>query len=214
MIWLAWLIIMFVNAIIITTIVDIVLMGSFTLKFSKKCAIPQVMISKDNRIDMQKGNQCSGYSTAYILRHYGIPANGDEVYEKMSNKMANGYVYPKEIKRMFEKYGFCVKYCVGNLHALKREVSKGNPVIVFIKVRRDKNWLHYVPVVGYDEEHVFLAESLAELVNCNEEVYYNRKISKKDFLRLWNTSMLKMPLYTHTFYVIEKKSQVGKLQSK
>ena len=213
MIWLVWLIILFVNAIIITTVVDIVLMGSFTLKFSKKCAITQFMVSKDNRIDMQKGNQCSGYSTAYILRHYDIPANGEEIYEKMPNKMANGYVYPKEIKRMLEKYGFCVKYCVGNLHALKREVAKGNPVIVFIKVRSDKNWLHYVPVVGYDEEHIFLAESLAELVNCNEEVYYNRKISKKDFLRLWNTSMLKMPLYTHTFYVIEKTSKIVRRDS-
>lgn len=105
---------------------------------------------------------------------------------------------------MFEEYEFYVTYCVGNLNALKREVCKGNPVIVFIKVRRDKKWLHFVPVVGYDKEHIFLAESLAEFVNCNEKVY-NRTISQKDFLRLWNTSMLKMPLYTHTFYVIEKK---------
>ena len=61
-----------------------------------------------------------------------------------------------------------------------------------------------MPVVGYDENHIFLAESLAECVNCNEKAY-NRKLSNKDFLALWNTSMIKMPLYTHTFYVIEKK---------
>lgn len=195
---------MFVNTLIITTIVDIFLMGSFSFQFSGKCSIPQFMVCKDNRIDIQKENECSGYSTAYLLRHYDIPANGEDVYRKMPNKMANGYVYPKEIKRMLERYGFHVKYCVGNLNALKKEVCKGAPVIVFIKVRRDKNWLHYVPVVGYDEDNIFLAESLAEVVNCNEKVY-NRKISIKNFLALWNTAMLKMPLYAHTFYVIEKK---------
>ena len=70
MIWL--IIATFVNALIITTIVDIVLMGSFTLKLSGKCSISQFVVHKDNRIDMQKGNECSGYSTAYILRHYDI----------------------------------------------------------------------------------------------------------------------------------------------
>ncbi len=138
------------------------------------------------------------------MRHYNILADGGEIYKKLPNKMANGYVYLKEVKGMFEKYGFNVKYCVRNLNSLRNEVSKGNPVIVFIKVRKDKKWLHYVPVVGYDEDNIFMAESLAELVNCNEKVY-NRKISNEDFKKLWNTSMLKMPLYTHTFYSIDKK---------
>ena len=39
-------------------------------------------------------------------------------------------------------------------------MQKGNPVIVMIRVQKDKDWLHYVPVVGFDEEHVFLAESV------------------------------------------------------
>lgn len=162
------------------------------------------MITKENRIDTQTGNSCSGYSIAYILRHYDISAYGNEIYSKLPNKMKNGYVYPKEVKRMLEKFGFNVKYCVGNLHSLRNEVSKGNPVIVFIKVRKDKNWLHYVPVVGYDEDNIFLAESLGELVNCNENTH-NRKISNEDFKILWNTSMLKSPLYTYTFYSINRK---------
>lgn len=193
-----------INTFIIITIADIFLMGCFILKFSRKSSISRFMVPKENRIDMQKENACSGYSTAYILRHYDIWVDGEDIYMKMYNKMSNGYVYPKEIKRMFEKYGFYVKYCAGNLNALKNEVSKGNPVIVFIKVRKDKKWLHYVPVVGYDENSLFMAESLAELVNCNEKTY-NRKISNEDFEALWNTSMLKMPLYTHTFYVIDKE---------
>lgn len=180
-----------------------VLMGSFRLKFSKKCRKSSFMISKENNIDIQTGNSCSGYSAAYLLRHHGIPVNGEEIYAQLPKKKNDGCVYPKEVKRILEKYGFHAKYCAGNFHALRNEVSKGNPVIVFMKVKKEKNWLHYVPVVGYDENHIFIAESFAELVNCSENTY-NRKISNKDFKTLWNTSMLKMPLYTHTFFRVEK----------
>ena len=203
--WLVWLVIgTFINTFIIINIVDIILMGSFKLKFSNKSKNSSFMIAKENRIDAQEGNSCSGYAIAYILRHYGISAHGNEIYSKLPHKMKNGYVYPKEVKRMLEKFGFHVKYCAGNLHALRNEVSKGNPVIVFMKVRKDKDWLHYVPVVGYDEDNIFMAESLAELVNCNENTH-NRKVCIEDFKRLWNTSMLKMPLYTHTFFIINRK---------
>ncbi|MCI9080105.1 MAG: peptidase [Lachnospiraceae bacterium] len=200
--WLVWQIIgIFVNSFIIISIVDIILMGNFKLKFSKKSKKSFFMIMRENCIDIQAGNTCSGYAIAYILRHYGISVKGDEIYAKLPNKMNNGCVYPKEVKRMLEKYGFYVKYCVGNLHALRNEVSKGTPVIVLIKTRKDKNWLHYVPVVGYDENNIFIAESFAELVNCNENSC-NRKIHNEEFKKLWNTSMLKMPLYTHTFFSI------------
>ena len=204
--WFSWyLMCTLINTFIIITIVDVVLMGPLMLTFSRKSRISRFMVLKENRIDMQSGNSCSGYAAAYVLRHYDIPADGDDIYVKMPDKMANGYVYPKEIRRMFERYGFHVKYCAGNLNALKNEVSKGNPVIVLIKVRKGKKWLHYVPVVGYDEDNFFLAESFAELVNCSEKAY-SRKVSNRDFKALWNTSMLKMPLYTHTFYRISSKT--------
>lgn len=204
--WLIWYVICtLINTFIIITIVDVILMGPLMFIFSKKNRISRFMVHKENRIDIQSGNSCAGYATAYVLRHYDIPADGDDIYMKMPDKMANGYVYPKEIKRMFEKYGFHVKYCAGNLNALKNEVSKGNPVIVLIKVRKGKKWLHYVPVVGYDEDSFYLAESFAESVNCGEKTY-NRKVSNRDFKALWNTSLLKMPLYTHTFYRISGKT--------
>lgn len=200
--WIIWLAIgTFINTFIIITIVDVVLMDPLMPRISRRNHCCSFMVRKENRIDIQKGNSCSGYAIAYVLRHHDIAADGDDIYTKLPDKMANGYVYPKKVKKMFEEYGFHVAYCAGNLNALKNEVSKGNPVIVFIKVRRDRKWLHYVPVVGYDEENIFLAESLEELVNCSEETY-NRKISNGDFKALWNTSMLKMPLYTHTFYTV------------
>lgn len=69
-----------------------------------------------------------------------------------------------------------------------------------IKIRPDKNWLHYVSVVGYDGQNIFAAESLAELSNCNEP-HYNRRIPAKEFKKLWNTAMPKnAAVCEHVFY--------------
>jgi len=99
--WLVWLVIgTFINTFVIINIVDIILMGNFKLKFSNKSKKTSFMIIKENRIDAQEGNSCSGYSIAYILRHYGISAYGNEIYSKLPDKMKNGYVYPKEVKSL------------------------------------------------------------------------------------------------------------------
>ena len=121
----------------------------------------------------------------------------------MPYKMKDGCVYPKGLPKVLQEYGLCAKYYSGNLKALQNEICKGTPVIVVIRVRTDKNWLHYIPVVGFDDRYIFVAESLPELVNCNCK-YYNRRIEKKFFLQLWNTAMSKQPLFRNTFYVVTK----------
>lgn len=190
-----------VNSVIITTIIDSFLMGALHFHFSVKCRKKEVVITKANRIDMQNGYECSAFSSAYVLRHWDIEEHGDALYKVIPNKMKDGCVYPRGIRNLLSQYGFQVKYFAGNIAALKNEVSKGNPVIVMIRVRTDKNWLHYVPVVGYDEQYIFIAESLENFVNSDEQ-YYNRKISVKEFKKLWNTSMLKMPFYRNTYITI------------
>lgn len=198
----AWIIFSYL---VITTIVDIALMGGLHFRMTNSSCKEEYFIAKQNRIDIQAGFMCSGYSSAYVLRYLGIAADGKQTYEDMPNKMRSGYTYPKGIKNLFQSYGFRVTYCSGNLKVLKRELNKGIPVIVMIRVEPKRNWLHYVPVVGYDKGYIYLAESLSELVNCDNAIY-NRKVKNRDFLRLWNTAMLKQPLYKNTYYAIEKKS--------
>ena len=77
-------------------------------------------------------------------------------------------IHPRGILSLLSRYGFKVKYCAGNIAALKNEVSKENPVIVMIRIQTNKNWLHYVLVVGYDEQYTFIAELLVDFVNSNE----------------------------------------------
>lgn len=115
----------------------------------------------------------------------------------------------KGIADLFKEKGFNVCYHSGNWNTLKHDLeNSGNPIIVMIRIQKDKNYLHYVPVVGFDENNIFIAESLAELVNDNNELY-NRKIGNKEFLKLWNTSMLRQPLYKNTYFVISNKWYIG-----
>lgn len=152
---IAWIICSFIiNYLLITIIVDICLMGKLSLQHAPRVSEEKIVIKEKNRIDIQTGFQCSAYAAAYILRHYGIPADGKELYPIMPNKMKAGYVYPKGLQCLLKSYGFEATYCRGNFNHLKYEISQGNPVIVMILVQKNKNWLHYVPVVGYDEKYM------------------------------------------------------------
>lgn len=201
---LIYLFISLINYIIITTVVDGILMGVPHLRFSLKSNKNKFIIDKTNSIDLQHGNKCSAFAAAYVLRHFDTQENGNSLYEIIPDKMKDGTVYPKGILKLLPRYGCKVRYCIGNITALKNEVCKGNPVIVLIRTQRDKNLLHFVPVVGYDEQYIFIAESLEKLVNCKEQ-YYNRKIAVEEFKKLWNTSMVKMPLYRNTYITAYKK---------
>lgn len=184
---------------LIILIADLCIMGAPLLILARKARIPEYLISTPNRIDAQEGLQCAGYSSAYLLRHFGQRAQGAELYAFAPCKQADG-VTPRGLRKLLISRGMCVSYRMGNLNALKNTVAQGAPVIVIIKVRPDKPWLHYVPVVGYDKEHIYLAESLAEYANASHPAY-NRVLDNTQFLRLWNTAAFKMPLHRHIFFV-------------
>lgn len=79
------------------TIVDAYLMGIATPYYSFKNDGYQFLLEDSTRIDFQTGFKCSAYSSAYIMRHWGIDVAGDSLYDIMPNKMDDGYVYPKGI---------------------------------------------------------------------------------------------------------------------
>lgn len=195
------LFIIILQTVIFITMADCLLMGILHPCFAKKCYPPCFLISRANRIDLQSGAECSAYAAAFVLRHFGREASGAELYEEIPCRRKDGSVYPKGVKKLLSRQGMKAVYCTGNLNALKREISNGRPPIVFIRTYPGKKWLHYVPVVGYDEFHFFLADSLPQLANSSENGY-NRKVSNEEFRKLWNTSMWKMPLYRHTFFSV------------
>ena len=150
-----WIISSFLNYLIIATILDGIFMGFPIPQFSKNNYPPKYLIKKENRIDIQTKFKCAAYSSAYVMRYFGMEANGDDLYKVIPNKMKNGYVYPKGILKLMQQKGFSCSYRKGNIAQLKQSISKGAPVIVHIKIYNNQKWLHFVPVVGYDEENFY-----------------------------------------------------------
>lgn len=169
---------------------------------------------EDNYIDFQTGLECSAFSSAYVLRHFGESADGMKLYENFPEKMADGGVMPQGILTLFESRGYVAEYCQdGTIDDLKAEVSKGVPVIVFIHVSEpytNPHYTHYVPMVGYDDDYIYLAESLSYLANCKDEteVPYNRKVEISKFEKLWSNID---GMWDHPYYVIaqDRKRSYG-----
>lgn len=186
------------------TLVDAHLMGLATPEFDFHVEKENYMLPVAVRVDMQTDFKCSAFSCAYVMRHWGNEAYGDSIYGEIPYKMADGYVYPKGILSYLRDNGYEVGYHIGNLAALKNEIYGGHPAIVMIRIRPDRDWLHYVPVVGYTTDSIYVAESISEL--CNSYGHsHTRSIATAEFERLWNTSAFRMPLYRNTFITAHRR---------
>ncbi|GKU30176.1 C39 family peptidase [Clostridium folliculivorans] len=153
-----------------------------------------------NRICIQNNNECAAFSSAFVLRHFGIEADGNELYKNYPKKLLDGTISPKGIIKYFKRNNYNASFFKGNINTLKKQISNGTPIITLVKVFPDKRYLHYVPVVGYDEEYIYLADSLKFTTNCNKR-NYNRKISINDFETIWRTWV---PFYKNTYIVVCK----------
>lgn len=154
----------------------------------------QYMITSENYFDYQPHYECSGYSSAYVLRSLGEDANGLELYNDISNKNNDGTVEPKNLVGFLSEKGYSVKLCSGTMLQLKHEISKGIPVIVFVRTSPKESYYHYLPIVGYDEENIYAAESLQYKTNAENE-HYNRIIGNSDFEMMWETGVFRKNTY-------------------
>lgn len=202
MTYLFWIVVFIINTIIITCLLDGLIIG-LAMPTKRRQYKREFMLKTPNRFDYQGGTECSGFSSAYVLRSFGIEADGREVYAGIPHKLPGGAVLPGVLRKELRKYGLKARYVKGNLETLKADLSEGKRIIVFIRTRTDKRWLHYVPIVGYDEDNVYIAESMNSLVNC-EGAHSNRMLSNEEFLKFWDTREVYMPFYRNTYLVIEK----------
>ena len=154
----------------------------------------QFFIKTENHFEIQSGNACSGYAAAYVFRHLGVDAKGEEIYQDIPGKNTDGTVTPERLTWYLNKKGYKADLCYGSLLQLKNAVSKGIPVIVFVRVSGDSSDYHYLSVTGYDDEYIYVAESLGYMVN-NKENYYNRKIKTEEFKKMWKTDIRRKNLF-------------------
>lgn len=152
------------------------------------------LITANNYFDYQPGLECAAFSSAYLLRHFGKAANGLELFKDFPGKLPDGNgVYPSGVEQFWDDLeGYSADFnSGGTVDELKELVSTGVPVIVFIHVEEPyttTHATHYLPLIGYDEQYFYFAESLDYLANCKNEpdLSYNRKTEISKFERLWS----------------------------
>ena len=160
------------------------------------------IISPNPAPDTQTTFECAGCSSAYLLRFYGEDVNGVELFHQSTFpcKHSEG-AYPKCFKVLFEEQytDYTATYYTGTTDDLKDAVSQGTPVIVLLF---NGKTLHYVPVVGYDEEHIFIQDSVDEYRNVDDSKDFNRSVETAVFDKMWN-----IPLESceRLFVIVRKK---------
>jgi len=157
---------------------------------------------KSVAIELQGKNQCAAFAAAYVMRTLGISTDGAAVYRKLSGKLPGGLVTPNGILSYFRKNGRKAVFLRGSLDRVKAHLASGDSVILFVRVFPDRRYLHFVPIVGYDEEKIYLAESLDFLVNVNGDPYCNRIVPADVLSRLWK---LPLPFFANSYIVISGK---------
>lgn len=86
--------------------------------------IPKAYIIESiNKIDIQNNHECGAFSSAYVLRHFQIVADGNELYKNYPYKLLNGVIAPKGIIKFFKKLGYETSFNRGNINTLKKQIS-------------------------------------------------------------------------------------------
>ena len=140
--------------------------------------------STGNRIDYQTDGKCAAYAAAYLLRHFGEETNGEMLFPELKRPL--GFASANSIVDVFEQHGHQASAYYGSIDTLKQRLTEGCPIIVFIRIPGDT---HYAVVVGYDEQYIYLADSLAENANASG-AQYNRVLTTDDFEAVWKTGTL------------------------
>lgn len=204
---LMWILLTIFNYLWITTLIDIIVTGFPALRLEKRLEKTAFLIERENHSEVQGASECSAFASAYVYRHFGREAKGMELYEEMPWKFPGGSVSCRGIVKLARKYGFAAGLRAGTLTALKNAVAKGTPVIVLIRSGLGKTTMHFVPVVGYNEEYIFIMDSVRSSRN-HRTAYYNRRVPTKEFCKLWNVSMLRQPFYRNLFIEISEEERV------
>ena len=137
----------------------------------------------NNHIDFQMENECSAYASAYVMRHLGRQVAGSELYNDIHRVF--GFVSVNSVVSLLQSYGYAAKAYHGDNNTLKQRLISGVPIIAFIRTPDDT---HYVVVVGYDENFIYLVDSISDNVNANGG-WYNRKLSTEEFDEIWRTNI-------------------------
>lgn len=142
--------------------------------------------SENNFVEYQTGKDCAGYASAYVLRHLGEEIEGRHLYKEMSFKVGKG-VALGGVRKAFQDYGYDATSYTGTIETMKKRLTQGIPIVAFVTI--NDLGRHYVAVVGYDEEYIYLADSTGAAKNIYQNNMMNRKLTYEEFEQIWQTNI-------------------------
>lgn len=142
---------------------------------------PEHSVAKTVNIGRQQGPKCSAYASSCLLGFYGKEVKAKDLYRRFF-KLPDGSAVPSSVAKVI---GAKLR-TNGKISDIEKLIDEGKPVMVLAYYDKTPEWdnLHYMLVTGYDDENIYLADSL----HSSGERYYNRKVDKKTFRKMWNTS--------------------------
>ena len=166
-------------------------------------------ISKHMFTRKQSDENCSTYALSNLLRYYDVQLDPDSFYKRCMkdrvSKILKGGVIPdtlmeklKDLAKTDKKVAdFCRRYELSckpgaSLDDIREDLENDIPVMVvalaLVNDERKTDNLHYMVVTGLDENNVYMLDSYYG--NCYGENmdFYNRVVSRKDFLKMWKIS--------------------------
>jgi len=179
----------------------IYVLSPFPEKDKRTGSIPlRYAIDYEGMFEKQGRNQCSAFSTAYILRFFGKDIEGARVYQEIKYKIpVSGYVLPKGIIAYLKESGLNPHIYTGTLDNLKIRLTDGNPIIVL--VGKNIRWQHYMTLIGFDSEkkELYFFDS-GRNQDENGELPGNRTMTEEYFLSMWNNGL---PVFNRVYITIE-----------
>lgn len=156
----------------------------------------------NGEFEIQGKNQCAAFSTAFVLRNFGLNTKGSEVYARVPYKIPiSGYVLPKGVVTYIKSQGFEPTIFKGNIDSLKTRLVQGNnPVIVL--VGNGLFWQHYMTIVGFDNEkqEMYFFDSGRDK-DENDELPGNRTMAEGYFSKWWDNGL---PIFNHVYITVGK----------
>jgi len=146
--------------------------------------------------DRQSYNACGPYSAAAVIR---IQTNKDVSSEQITQNTSwrfRGYTLPVAVVSDLKKNGISVdEYIVAlpdpdKLSWLRNKLGKSSPVII---LGRKSNVLHYVTLVGYDQQSFDVYDSIETkgegnmTVDKNGQAPGNATWTDENLLDMWNS---------------------------
>lgn len=104
----------------------------------------------------QEKYDCGPASLASVMNFYGVPVSKEEVAKEVYNPTLNGTL-SIDILRYARARGFDAAYYKGRMEDIKKEISQGEPVILFLDLGYSFYPVrHYIVAVGYNDKTGYL----------------------------------------------------------